>query len=161
MRKGKLPMKIQYLKLQTIELAKGFIEVLEGNVVLLKFKEDVVFELRDAIEANKAIYSAVKGKPFLSLVDARIYGSISAGAREFFAKDTLTKEIKIAEAIVINNLPSRLYAKFYVRLSRPANPVKIFNDINDAKLWLQLQQKTMFGEVLERDIKFPSNFKQN
>ena len=161
MRKGKLPMKIQYLKLQTIELAKGFIEVLEGNVVLLKFKEDVVFELRDAIEANKAIYSAVKGKPFLSLVDARIYGSISAGAREFFAKDTLTKEIKIAEAIVINNLPSRLYAKFYVRLSRPANPVKIFNDINDAKLWLQLQQKTMFGEVLERDIRFHEKFKNN
>ena len=161
MRKGKLPMKIQYLKLQTIELAKGFIEVLEGNVVLLKFKEDVVFELRDAIEANKAIYSAVKGKPFLSLVDARIYGSISAGAREFFAKDTLTKEIKIAEAIVINTLSARVYAKFYIRLSKSANPVKIFSDIHDAKLWLQLQQKSMFGEVLERDIRFHEKFKNN
>ena len=161
MRKGKLPMKIQYLKLQTIELAKGFIEVLEGNVVLLKFKEDVVFELRDAIEANKAIYSIVKGKRFLSLVDARLYGSISADAREFFAKDTLTKEIKIAEAIVINTLPARLYAKFYIRLSKSANPVKIFSDIYDAKLWLQLQQKSMFGEVLKRDIRFHEKFKNN
>jgi hypothetical protein len=161
MKNGKKPMKTQYPKLQTIELEKGFIELLEGNIILLKFKEDGVFELRDAIETNKAIYSIVKGKPFLSLVDVRVYGSISAGAREFFAKDTLTKEIKIAEAIVVNTLSARLYAKFYIRLSRAANPVRIFGDISDAKLWLQLQQKTMFGEVLERDMKFHSNFKQN
>ena len=147
--------------MQIIELDKAFIELLEGNVVLLKFKEDGIFELRDAIEANKAIYSIVKGKPFLSLVDARVYGSISADAREFFAKDTLTKDIKVAEAIVIDNLPSRLFAKFYIRLSRPANPVKIFSDINVAELWLQLQQKNMFGQVLARDMKFHSNFKQN
>ena len=154
-------MKTQSLKLQTIELEKGFIELLEGNIALLKFKEDVAFELRDAIEANKTIYSIMKGKPFLSLVDARVYGSISGDAREFFGKDTLTKEIKIAEAIVIDNLPSRLFAKFYIRSSRPANPVKIFSDINDAELWLQLQQKNMFGEVFERDMSFHEKFKNN
>jgi hypothetical protein len=154
-------MNAQYSTIKTIELEKGFIELLERNIILLKFKEDGVFELRDAIEANKAIYSIVKGKPFLSLVDARVYGSISAGAREFFAKDTLTKEIKIAEAIVINNLTARLYAKFYIRLSKSANPAKIFSDIHDAKLWLQLQQKIMFGEVHERDVRFNEKFKHN
>jgi hypothetical protein len=154
-------MNAQYSTIKTIELEKGFIELLERNIILLKFKEDGVFVLRDAIEANKAIYSIVKGKPFLSLVDARVYGSISAGAREFFAKDTLTKEIKIAEAIVINNLTARLYAKFYIRLSKSANPAKIFSDIHDANLWLQLQQKIMFGEVLERDVRFHEKFKNN
>jgi hypothetical protein len=154
-------MNAQYSTIKTIELEKGFIELLERNIILLKFKEDGVFELRDAIEANKAIYSIVKGKPFLSLVDARVYGSISAGAREFFAKDTLTKEIKIAEAIVINNLTARLYAKFYIRLSKSANPAKIFSDIHDANLWLQLQQKIMFGEVFERDMSFHEKFKNN
>ena len=154
-------MKTQSPKVKIIELEKSFVEVLEGNIVLLNFKEDADFELRDAIETNKSIYSIVKGKPFLSLVDARVYGSISAAAREFFAKDTLTKEIKIAEAIVINNFHARLFAKFYIRLSRAASPAKIFGDIEDAKLWLQLQQKNMFGQVLARDMKFHSNFKQN
>ena len=161
MKNRKNSMKTYYPKLQSIELEKGFIELLEGNLVLLKFKEDGFFELRDTIEANKAIYSIVKGKPFLSLVDARVYGSISADAREFFAKDTLTKEIKIAEAIVINTLTARLYAKFYIRLSKSANPVKIFSDIQDAKLWLQLQQKSMFGEVLKRNIRSHEKFKNN
>lgn len=161
MKNGKKPMKTQYPKLQAIELDKGFIELLQGNLVLLKFKENRFFELRDAIEANKAIYSIVKGKPFLSLIDARVYGSISAGAREFFAKDTLTKEIKIAEAIVINTIPARLYAKFYIRFSKAAYPIKIFSDIHDAKLWLHLQQKTMFGEVLEREVHFDKKFKNN
>ena len=154
-------MKTQSPKSQTIELEKAFIELLEGNVALLKFKEDVVFELRDAIETNKVIYSLVKGKPFLSLVDARIYGSISTDARDFFAKDRLTKDIRIAEAIVINNLPSRLFAKFYARLSRSTNPIKIFSDIDDAKLWLELQQKNMYGEVLERDMNFHESFNNN
>lgn len=161
MKQRKRPMKTQSPKLQTIELEKGFIELLEGNIVLLKFKEDVAFELRDAIEANKTIYSMVKGKSFLSLVDARVYGSISGDAREFFGKDALTKEIKIAEAIVIDNLSSRLLAKFYIRSSRSANPVKIFSDINTAELWLKLQQKNMFGEVFERDMSFHEKFKNN
>ena len=154
-------MKTQSPKVKIIELEKSFVEVLEGNIVLLNFKEDADFELRDAIETNKSIYSIVKGKPFLSLVDARVYGSISADAREFFAKDTLTKEIKIAEAIVINNFHARFFAKLYIRLSRAAHPVRIFSDIDDAKLWLKLQQKNMFGEVFERDMKFHSNFNQN
>jgi len=154
-------MKTQAPKLERIELEKAFIELLDGNVALLKFKEDVVFELRDAIETNKAIYSMVKGKPFLSLIDARIYGSISTDARDFFAKDLLTKDIRIAEAIVINNLPTRLFAKFYIRISRPTNPVKIFSDIEDARLWLELQQKNSYGDVLERDMRFHENFKEN
>ena len=154
-------MNTQYSGIKEIELDKGFIQVLEKNIILLKFKEDGAFDLRDAIETNKAIYSIVKGKPFLSLIDARKYGSISASAREFLAKDTLTKEIKIAEAIVINTLPARLYAKFYIRLSKLANPAKIFSDIHDAKLWLQLQQKIMFGEVHERDVRFNEKFKHN
>jgi hypothetical protein len=58
-------------------------------------------------------------------------------------------------------LPARLYAKFYIRLSKPANPAKIFSDIHDAKLWLQLQQKIMFGEVHERDVRFNEKFKHN
>jgi hypothetical protein len=147
-------MKAQYLKLQTVEFEKAFIEPLEGNVILLKFKEDIVFALRDAIEANKAIYSIAKGKPFLFLVDARVYGNISADARDFFAKDTLIKEIRIAEAIVINNLPARLFAKIYIRLSGPASPSKIFSDINEAKLWLQMQQGNLVEELPERDMNF-------
>ena len=154
-------MNTQYSGIKEIELDKGFIQILEKNIILLKFKEDGAFDLRDAIETNKTIYSIVKGKPFLSLIDARKYWSISASAREFLAKDTLTKEIKIAEAIVINTLPARLYAKFYIRLSKLANPAKIFSDIHDAKLWLQLQQKIMFGEVHDRDVRFNEKFKHN
>ena len=154
-------MKTQTPRTKKIELEKSFIEILNGNIVQLKFKNDVAFDLRDAIETNKAIYSLIKGKPFLSLVDARVYGSISADARDFFAKDFLTKDIRIAEAIVINNLPTRLFAKFYIKVSRPANVVKIFSDIEDAKLWLRLQEKNMFGEVLERDMLFQDNFKEN
>ena len=57
-------MNTQYSTIKTIELEKGFIELLERNTILLKFKEDGVFELRDAIETNKSIYSIIKVNRF-------------------------------------------------------------------------------------------------
>ena len=36
-------MKTQYPKLRAIELERGFIELLQGNIVLLKFKENGFF----------------------------------------------------------------------------------------------------------------------
>ena len=154
-------MKTQFSQLKRIELDKAFIELIEGNISVLEFKQDVVIELRDAIEINKAIYSMVKGQSFLSLIDARVYGSITADAREFFAKDELTKDIRIAEAFVIVNLPTRLFAKFYIKINKPANPIKIFSDFDDAKIWLKLQGKNKFGEIPERNMSFHENFKEN
>lgn len=161
MKNGKQPMKTKTPQLAKIELEKASVEQINENTILLKFKEDVNFELRDAIEVNKVVYSIMKGKPFLSLVDAQVYGHISTEARAFFAKDILTKDSRIAEAFVINNLSTRLFVRFYMQFNKASNPMKIFSDIDDAQIWLNLKFKNKFGTVTIAESKYVSNFAAN
>jgi hypothetical protein len=122
---------------QIIDTNKALIIKLSDKIVLLEFKPDVIFELEDAIEVNTLIYNLVKGQPFLSLVDiSNRYGSISKEAREHFAKDPKTKDIRLAEAFIITNIPMRILANFYKSFHKPNNPIKFFKTKKEAIDWL-------------------------
>lgn len=120
-----------------IEIEKAFIKKINDKIICLEFKDGVDFELEDAVATDRVCYELCEGKPFCSLIDARVYGSISSEARAFFAHDELIKDIRIAEAFVITSLGIRMLAKFYIQFNRPENPVKIFSNSKDAISWLE------------------------
>lgn len=123
---------------QIINTKNAIISKITDRIVLLEFKPDVVFELEDAIEVNTLIYNLVEGKPFLSLVVSNRYGSISTEAREFFAKDPKTQNIRLAEAFIVTNLPMRILANFYKQFHKPSNPIKFFKNKEEAINWLNM-----------------------
>ena len=123
---------------EVIDTKKATISKIDESIILLEFKPDVIFELEDAIAVNTKIYNLVKGEPFLSLIDiSNRYGTISEQARDHFAKDPLTKDIRIAEAFIITNLPMRLLANFYKNFHKPINPIKLFKSKTEAVKWLK------------------------
>lgn len=146
MEASKTSIKQDFMSFKKVELEKAWVEQVDEKIIRLNFKDGVEIELKDAIEINKTFYTICKGKPFLSLIDARVYGSITADARDFFAKDVLVKDIRIAEAFVLNNLAIRLFARFYIKFSRPSNPIKIFSELDQAKAWLYSQYDQNIGE---------------
>ena len=80
---------------------------------MLTFKYKVEFELDDAKEVDSHTFLMVMGKPFCTLVDARdIRSNISHEAREYFAKNKQITSIRYAQAIVVNNLHTRILANF-------------------------------------------------
>ena len=124
---------------QIIDTKKTFISKITDRIVLLEFKPDVIFELEDAIEVNTIIFNLINGQPFLSLIDiSNKYGSISAEARDYFATDPKTKDIRLAEAFIVNNLPMRILANFYKQFHKPSNPIKFFKNKKEAINWLNL-----------------------
>ena len=124
---------------QIINTKKAIVTKITDRIVLLEFKPDIIFELEDATEVNTIIYDLIKGQPFLSLIDiSNRYGSISAEARDYFAKDQKTKNIRLAEAFVVNNLPMRILANFYKQFHKPPNPIKFFKNKKEAVNWLNL-----------------------
>ncbi len=128
--------------LQKVEIEKAFITKLDDYIIELKFKDKVDFELDDAIETDRIYFELSKGKPFLALIDARdILGTISSEAREFFATDELVADIRIAEALVVNSLPIKLLASFYVKFHQTKNPKKVFTEYDKAVEWLKQQFK--------------------
>ncbi|PJA07078.1 MAG: hypothetical protein COX70_08215 [Flavobacteriales bacterium CG_4_10_14_0_2_um_filter_32_8] len=121
-----------------IELEKAHLYLIEEGFTMLQFKDQVDFELEDAIEVDDKTIEFVEGKSFVTLVDARnIRSNMSHEAREFFATDKKIVAIRKAQAIVVNNLPSRLIAKFYMTFHKPTNPIKIFSDYLQAEDWIR------------------------
>lgn len=128
-----------------IEHSKCTITLFSNRIVKIRFKDKVDFELEDAIEANQTMYDFAEGKPFLSLVDTiNIRSQMSNDAMNHFAKDPLTKGVRIAEAIVVNSLHNRILANFYLKFIKSHNPVKVFNNMDKAIAWLlEVYQKSV------------------
>ena len=95
------------------------------------------------IEETKKIMSLsaemVNKKPFYVLVDARdILASVDHNSRKYMAEHEVNKH-NMAQAMVVNNMPIRIIANFYLKFYKHAYPMKIFTDISKAREWL-LQQ---------------------
>jgi hypothetical protein len=123
--------------IKEIDLEKSVISLFDNRIIKIRFKDGVDFVLEDAIIANQTMYDLAEGNPFLSLVDTiNVRGQISKDAMEHFAKDTLTKGIRVAEAIVVDSLHNRILANFYLKFTKSHNPVKVFNKMDKAIEWL-------------------------
>lgn len=120
-----------------IDLEKTVITLYDNRIVKIRFKDMVDFNLEDAIEANRTMYDFADGNPFLSLVDTiNVRSQMSNQAMDHFAKDPLTKGVRIAEAIVVDSLHNRILANFYIKFVKSHNPVKVFNNMDKAIAWL-------------------------
>ncbi len=120
-----------------IDLEKTVITLYDNRIVKIRFKDMVDFNLEDAIEANRTMYDFADGNSFLSLVDTiNVRSQMSNQAMAHFAKDPLTKGVRIAEAIVVDSLHNRILANFYIKFVKSHNPVKVFNNMDKAIAWL-------------------------
>ena len=120
-----------------IDLEKSVITLYDNRIVKIRFKDMVDFNIEDAIEANRTMYDFADGNPFLSLVDTiNVRSQMSSQAMDHFAKDPLTKGVRIAEAIVVDSLHNRILANFYIKFVKSHNPVKVFNNMDKAIAWL-------------------------
>ncbi len=110
---------------------------LQDKLYLLKFDDDYEIELEDAIEIDQAFIKITNNQPFCVVLDVRNkYSSVSNEARNFFANDPEILAIRKKIAIVINNMPTRIIANFFVRFNQPQTPTKVFNDYDKAIDWL-------------------------
>lgn len=123
--------------IKEIDLEKSVISLFDNKIVKIRFKDGVDFILEDAIIANQTMFDLAGGLPFLSLVDTiDVRGQISKKAMEHFAKDALTKGVRVAEAIVVDSLHNRILANFYLKFTKSHNPVRVFNSMDKAINWL-------------------------
>lgn len=56
-------------------------------------------------------------------------------ARKYAATAPITKKF-IAEAVLLNNLPSRLLFNFFLKFDQPQFPIRAFSDMETAMDWL-------------------------
>ena len=107
------------------------------NLITTKFKNGVDLDLKEIELLVDWSLESVNNNFFYLLVDARdILSSMDHESRKYFAEHKKYNELNIAQAIVVNNMPTRLLAMAYYKLYKHKNPIKIFKDIDTAKEWL-------------------------
>lgn len=120
-----------------IKLKHAEITLYQENIYMLTFEDDYEVELEDAIEIDKTFIKITNNTKFSVIVDARDkFSSITNDARNFFANDPEIIPIREKIAIVVNNMPTKILANFFMRFNRPQTPTKVFNNLEEAVKWL-------------------------
>lgn len=93
-------------------------------------RENVDFQMGYARELGRKCAFVVMMGPLLSQ---------DAGAREVYATG-MDPELTFASALVASNLLSRAIASFFVGLSKPKVPLKLFDSVEHALEWCETQR---------------------
>lgn len=75
---------------------------------------------------------------YLNLYEFGLGSNVDETVRNW-AADVGGNKQTIADAIVIKSLAQKIVGNFYLKFHRPVKPTKIFNNIEDASIWLLKQ----------------------
>lgn len=125
-----------------IEISCAVIEKLAEDVILIIYKKDYNVELKDVEEVEEVYKELANGKPVFSILDSTDqFVNFSKEAQNFLAQEGEMVSQLIAATVVLNNLPTRLLARFFISFHKPAYPTKIFKTRKEALAWIELLRK--------------------
>lgn len=107
---------------------------LEDGIVIAKFKAQH-FDLQTVQELVKDRKKVFNGIIYPIIANVTSLKSSTKAARDFFASEAGCEGINAA-AVIINSPVGSIIGNFYIRISRPLRPTKLFTDVTQAKKWL-------------------------
>ena len=121
--------------MQVVETRITTLYLRDDGILVLDIKANQVFNYKDAEEAIKAAGEIGKGKKFknLILVGEHTIADIEAVKLSCSAKGSV---YKLVDAFVINSLPQKLIANFYMKVVKPYALTRFFTNIDEAEKWL-------------------------
>jgi hypothetical protein len=106
------------------------------GIVILRFRHGA--RLNEAVteQVVRAHVAAAGGKKRLTLVDVRGIAENDRGSRQLAAGPRVAA-VTLRLAILVGNPVSRALGNFFLRVSAPPYPTRIFSDEAAARRWLQ------------------------
>ena len=106
----------------------------ENNVLIGTFKNEVV-DLSVCHKITEYRLEIQKGKSYPLLSNIKSIKNISKPARDFMASKEGCEGV-VAAAVLIGSPLGSMIGNFFISISRPLRPTKIFTNETDAKKWL-------------------------
>jgi hypothetical protein len=104
------------------------------GIVQLVWAPRVAMGLEDALAATEAMAKLTGGRQSALLVDAHDVGPQDRPARSEFAR---RGDLVSAVALIVGTPLSRMMGNFFLAVSRPMAPTRLFDDEVSALAWLQ------------------------
>jgi hypothetical protein len=119
---------------QTSRIAK--IWVGEDSIVRIIYVPGAEPTLEDARKILDAYHKLRKGRRLPLLIDTRTMKSFARGARQLFAGEE-AQGCASAAAIIVDTPVTKVLANFYLGLSKPRLPSRLFSSEDEALAWLK------------------------
>jgi hypothetical protein len=113
----------------------GTVSLLLDDTVLYHLHDDVIIEVEDIFEMMNAHQKIAGDKPRYVIVNSGARATLSQEARALDVSKQ-RKELTLAEAVVIDNIVTRIAASFYYRFNAPPYSIRTFPDIEKAMKWI-------------------------
>ena len=110
----------------------------DGTVVL-RFHRGVRLDASLTLEVVRAHVAAARGRKRPTLADLRGLVSSDRASRELGAGAEITA-VTSRMAILVGNPVTRMLGNFFLRVTGPTYPVRIFRDEGQARAWLKEQR---------------------
>jgi hypothetical protein len=122
-----------------IETQISYITKLGVDMVRVEVKKNIEAKVED-LEENYRAYQQLFGdncKLFVLIVFNQ-GANASSEVRNKFAETR--SDFKLAEALVVNSLPHRIIANFVFKVQKPRHKMHVFNNEDEALIWLKKQK---------------------
>jgi hypothetical protein len=111
------------------------------GILRIKVIEGAHMDLASLIEDGEVNMQLTNNQPALALYDSRGFFTIEPEAREYLRSGILDPT-RIATAVVIDRLATKLLVNFFIRFNKPKTPMKMFTCEVQALKWLRSFKKT-------------------
>jgi hypothetical protein len=124
------------MSIKQVQTSIAKISIERDSIVLVELIENT-YSTHETLEENTLAILKLSGEQGGDLVifDIQNLKGVSKEARSL-AKSMRYNFVYKAVGIVVGNLLTRMFASFFVGISRPGFPIKIFNCKKDAHVWL-------------------------
>jgi len=124
------------MEMNEIEVGDYYLMKIENGIMYITVKPDIFVELHMVKEVIAKQRDVLNGKPILVALDVSKASGVTKEAREYTSGKHV-EGLQIAMAIIIDSLPMRLLANFFIKFNKPPAPTKMFNSMEDSIEWLE------------------------
>lgn len=121
------------------EIDCAVIELLSNGIIKVDYRPDFEVELNDVKEVEKVFIDLSGGDNIYCLMDlSGQFNVFTNEAQKYLSNEALivTQGIIKGSAVVIDNLPNRLFAKFFIKFFKPPFLTQAFSNSQQAVEWL-------------------------
>lgn len=122
--------------MQTISVGDNFLVKVENAIMHITVVPDTFVELEMVEEVVAKQKELLSNTSILVLLDISKAAGITKEAREFTSGEQV-EGLQIALALLIQSLPMRIMANFFIKFDKPPAPTKMFTSYDSAISWLE------------------------
>jgi hypothetical protein len=126
---------------QPIRTAVADVYVEADGTMVLRFREQARLVGEQGVEVVRAHVAAARGRKLRTLADVRGIVASDRQTRQLAAGPAVAA-VTSRMAVLVGDPLSRMLGNFFLRVSRPAYPTRIFTDEAAARRWLAEEPTT-------------------